>query len=116
MKKRTDYMNEESDIQTPENTGDTGGVESEGENVSPMVIGVTGAMASGDSMQTSAHSIGLLFEQSVTQQNNDFQLGMTSNSMLTRNLLAHRVNLKGRKLEMENGLAKLLQNSNQFYE
>lgn len=67
-----------------------------------------GAMASGNTVHTSSHSIGLLFDQNVVQMNHNFQVGMTGITKAIPDLLAREINLKGTKLAMEEDLAKQL--------
>jgi len=73
-----------------------------------MVVGSSPPMAAGSNMLSSANSLGLMFEQSIRQQQNDFQIGLAKTIKSTPNLLAKRINIKGRKVEFKNALAAAL--------
>jgi len=75
---------------------------------STMVVGSSAPIASGTTMLAGANSLGLLFEESIRQQQNDFQLGLTKTIKSTPDLLAKRNNIKGRKVELKNALVATL--------
>lgn len=124
MKKRRDYICDEATKSSDDGTVKVGGavkidldddVDNRIENDAIiMSVSDSPAMASGTSMQTSAHSTGLMFENSVTQQNSAFLLGTTSTVQGSKGLL-DTFSLKGSRLSLENDLANSLNNPSQFH-
>lgn len=61
-----------------------------------MNLGSASAVANGTSMQVDAHSNGLKFEQSIGQQQNHFQTGLTASTTNIKHILnfkAKRANI-----------------------
>lgn len=69
-------------------------------------VGYANSVSLGEEMQTSAHSMGLLFEQSVQRQNDNFIRGFSSFSQSMKAFLKDSKNLKGTQLELRNALTK----------
>lgn len=104
MEKRKDYISNDQEHFCDENLHNASY-----DGTDAINVGIAGAMASGNTMQTSAHSTGLLFEQSIAQQNNQFQLAMTNTINGSKDLLTKNVNLKGTHLALKNDLFEVLE-------
>jgi len=52
-------------------------------------------VSAGIAMQANAHSVGLMFEQSVVQQQNQFQLGISSSIMNVKKIARVKIKRKG---------------------
>lgn len=82
MQKRVDYI-----IEDEQNSSGASSVE---RVYSPETLteAYAAAVTAGQLMQVSAHSIGLLFEQSVNQQNNTFLMGNSNCSVQVVKILS----------------------------
>lgn len=52
-----------------------------------LVVASTAAMATANVMNTNAHAFGLMFENAVHRQNNDFQIGTATTTTSVKSIL-----------------------------
>ncbi len=69
-----------------------------------MVTGSAAPMASANTFIPSSHSTGILFENSVRQQQSDFELGITETTKSTELLLNNGAVLNGLNLTLNNDM------------
>lgn len=55
-------------------------------------LGMASAIASGSAMQVNAHSAGLLFSQMASQQQQQYQLGLSTSTMNVKKILEVKAN------------------------
>lgn len=65
--------------------------------IKPDVVAMSSTIGAALSMQANSHSVGLMFEQSVSQQQNQFQLGLSSSVMNIKKISTIRMSKKGNK-------------------
>ena len=81
-------------------------VHAEGANT--MTEGYSAAFSSGINSMASTHSSGISFENSVSQQQNHFEIGLAKLAKANSELLSKRIRVKGNRLALKNNLASSL--------
>lgn len=80
-----------------------------------LVEDLSAAMAAGQVEQTEAHSLSLLFESGVTQQNLQFQTSTANTVKGIQDIISGKNPLRGGKLNLKNDLAKSLEQFELLY-
>ncbi|CAA7195231.1 hypothetical protein D1631_08610 [Chryseobacterium nematophagum] len=70
-------------------------MENTNEVINTGVVAMSSTVPAAIAMQTNSHSVGLMFEQSILNQQRDYQLAIGNSVMSAKKLVAKKVRIKG---------------------